>query len=99
MARWFYTIAWYLATPWLFVHLLWKSRRQPGYRVPIDYPSKLLVELFSQRIGTTSLTVGHRIVSADGAVLHADGHVVMVWIDRATGRPVALPELLLKALG
>ncbi len=70
-----------------------------NYRAPIDYPSKLLVELFAQRIGTTSLTVGHRIVSADGAVLHADGHVVMVWIDRATGRPVALPELLLKALG
>lgn len=32
MARWLYTIAWYLAMPWLFVHLLWKSRRQPGYR-------------------------------------------------------------------
>lgn len=32
MARWLYTIAWYLAMPLLFVHLLWKSRRQPGYR-------------------------------------------------------------------
>jgi 3-deoxy-D-manno-octulosonic-acid transferase len=32
MARWLYTIAWYLAMPWLFVHLLWRSRRQPGYR-------------------------------------------------------------------
>lgn len=32
MARWLYTIAWYLAMPWLLVHLLWKSRRQPGYR-------------------------------------------------------------------
>ncbi len=71
---------------------------QLNYRAPIDYPSSIVVELFAQRIGTTSLTVGHRIMSADGSVLHADGHVVMVWIDRATGRPIALPELVLKAL-
>lgn len=71
---------------------------QLSYRAPIDYPSSIHVALFTQRIGTTSLTVGHRIVSADGSVLHADGHVVMVWIDRATGRPIALPELVLKAL-
>ncbi len=32
MARWLYTIAWYLAMPCLLVHLLWRSRRQPGYR-------------------------------------------------------------------
>lgn len=71
---------------------------QLNYRAPIDYPSSIVVELFAQRIGTTSLTVGHRIRSVDGSVVHADGHVVMVWIDRATGRPIALPELVLKAL-
>lgn len=71
---------------------------QLNYRAPIDYPSSISIELFAQRIGNTSLTVGHRIRSTDGNVLHADGHVVMVWIDRATGRPVALPELVLKAL-
>ena len=71
---------------------------QLNYRAPIDYPSAIVVELFAQRIGNTSLTVGHRIRSAAGDVLHADGHVVMVWIDRATGRPIALPELVLKAL-
>ena len=26
--------------------------------------------------------------------LHADGYVVMVWIDRASGKPVPLPELV-----
>ncbi len=72
---------------------------QLNYRAPIDYPSSIIVELFAERIGTTSLTVGHRIASKDGKVLHADGNVVMVWIDRATGRPIALPELVLKALG
>jgi acyl-CoA thioester hydrolase len=72
---------------------------QLNYRAPIDYPSQIRVELLAERIGNTSLTVGHRVLSADGATLHADGHVVMVWIDRATGRPIALPELVLKALG
>lgn len=72
---------------------------QLNYRAPIDYPSSIIVELFVQRIGNTSLTVGHRICSHDGSVLHADGHVVMVWIDRTTSRPITLPEQVLKALG
>lgn len=71
---------------------------QLNYRAPIDYPSAIRVELFAERIGNKSLTVGHRILSADGTTLHADGHVVMVWIDRATGRPIALPALVLNAL-
>ncbi len=32
MARWLYTIAWYLATPLVLAYLLWRSRRQPEYR-------------------------------------------------------------------
>ena len=71
---------------------------QLNYRAPIDYPSSISVELFVERIGNTSLTVGHRLRSAGGSVLHADGHVVMVWVDRATGKPIALPEQVLKAL-
>jgi acyl-CoA thioester hydrolase len=63
-----------------------------NYRAPIEYPSAIAVELFASRIGTTSITLGHRIVSADGKMLHADGDVVMVWIDRASGKPVPLPE-------
>ena len=63
-----------------------------NYRAPIEYPSAIAVELFASRIGNTSITIGHRIVSADGSVLHADGDVVMVWIDRASGKPVPLPD-------
>ena len=63
-----------------------------NYRAPIEYPSEIAVELFASRIGNTSITIGHRIVSADGKVLHADGDVVMVWIDRASGKPVPLPD-------
>ena len=67
---------------------------QLNYRQPIPYPADVAVELFTERLGTSSVTVGHRIVSEDGATLYADGHVVMVWIDRASGRPTALPEVV-----
>jgi acyl-CoA thioester hydrolase len=70
---------------------------QLNYRQPIAYPSDLVVELFAERVGNTSVTLGHRIISADGAFLYADGHVVMVWIDRASGRPTPLPESVRRA--
>ena len=65
---------------------------QMNYRQPIPYPSSIVVELTADRVGSSSVTLGHRITSADGRVLHADGHVVMVWVLRASGRPTALPE-------
>jgi acyl-CoA thioester hydrolase len=65
---------------------------QMNYRQPIPYPSSIVVELTADRVGTSSVTLGHRITSADGRVLHADGHVVMVWVARASGRPTALPD-------
>jgi len=71
---------------------------QLNYRMPIPYPADVAVELFADRVGNTSVTVGHRIVSGDGATLYADGHVVMVWIDRAGGRPVPLPQAVRDAL-
>jgi acyl-CoA thioester hydrolase len=87
--RWFDTVG----EPWVTdetAPLL--AAVQMNYKVPIPYPSKIVVELLADRLGNSSVTIGHRIVSDDGATLHADGHVLMVWIDRATGRPVALPE-------
>ena len=71
---------------------------QMNYRRPIPYPARVAVELSCERLGNTSVTIGHRIVSADDpATPYADGHVVMVWIDRASGRPVPLPEAVRKA--
>ena len=67
---------------------------QLNYRQPIPYPADVAVELFTERLGNSSVTVGHRIVSDDGGTLYADGHVVMVWIDRASGRPTPLPDVV-----
>jgi acyl-CoA thioester hydrolase len=70
---------------------------QINYREPIPYPSSVVVELFAERVGNTSVTISHRIVSQDGTILYADGHVVMVWIDRASGRPTPLPDAVRRA--
>ena len=71
---------------------------QLNYRRPITWPSQVLVELFVERLGNTSLTVGHRIVDAeDVGVMYCDGHVVMVWIDRDSGAAAALPEAVREA--
>ena len=61
-----------------------------NFRRPIEYPASIAVELFTERLGNTSVTIGHRIIAADGTV-HCDGHVVAVWIDRRSGKPVPLP--------
>lgn len=72
---------------------------QLNYRLPVPYPSDVVVELFADRLGNSSATIGHRIASADGTTLYCDGHVVVVWIDRASGRPVPLPEAVRSAMG
>lgn len=67
-----------------------------NYRRPTPYPADVVVELFTDKLGTSSVTIGHVIASADGSVLYADGHVVVVWIDRRTGKPTPLPQAVRK---
>jgi acyl-CoA thioester hydrolase len=64
---------------------------QMNYRIPIPYPGQVFIELMTERVGNTSLTLSHRIVS-EGGSLYADGHSVLVWIEVASGRPVPLPD-------
>ena len=72
---------------------------QLNYRMPIPYPADVVVELHCQRLGNTSVTIGHRISCEDGATLYADGHVAMVWVERASGRPTPLPDAVRRAAG
>ena len=63
-----------------------------NYRQPIGWPETLRVQLLAERLGTKSVTLAHRIVSAgEPDRLYADGNTVLVWVDRA-GQSVALPE-------
>lgn len=63
------------------------------YRQPVHYPQSLVVELRATRIGTSSVTLGQRILTDHGEV-HAEGEVVLVWVDRSSGRPGPLPVTL-----
>ena len=70
-----------------------------NYRRPIGWPADIIVELFCERMGKSSLTIGHRIVDAEDADrLYSDGRVVMVWMDPATGKSVPLPDAIREAM-
>lgn len=66
-----------------------------NYRAQLVWPGGVIVELYCERIGHSSLTVSHRIIATDASQrLHADGQVTMVWIEPASGRATALPEAI-----
>jgi acyl-CoA thioester hydrolase len=70
-----------------------------NYRMPIEWPASLQVELYCRRLGNSSMTVGHRILNADDAArVYSDGHVVMVWMNPTSGRPVPLPQAIRDAV-
>ena len=62
-----------------------------NYKRPSEYPASIFVELFTTKLGTSSVTIGHRIVAGDGT-LHCDGHAVTVWVDRRSGKSRPLPD-------
>jgi acyl-CoA thioester hydrolase len=66
-----------------------------NYRRPIAWPASLHIELRCERLGNSSMTIAHRIVDAGNAErLYSDGHVVMVWMNPASGKPTPLPEAI-----
>lgn len=66
-----------------------------NYRRQLGWPTRVVVELATTRLGNSSVTIAHRIVAADdAAVVYADGDVVMVWVDPSSGRSVPLPEAI-----
>ncbi|HMB56060.1 MAG TPA: thioesterase family protein [Arenimonas sp.] len=68
-----------------------------NYRRPIGWPETLRVELFAERVGGKSVTLGHRILSAmQPELLYADGNTVLVWVNR-DGQSVTLPDAVRSA--
>lgn len=71
-----------------------------NFRRQLAWPAAIVVELAATRIGTSSLTIAHRIIGADEPeCVYADGEVVMVWVDPANGRSVPLPKAIRAACG
>lgn len=68
---------------------------QLNYRAQLGWPGKIVVELFCQRLGNSSLTISHRIVDVTNSeICYCDGNVVLVWIDPRSGKSVALPDAI-----
>jgi acyl-CoA thioester hydrolase len=68
-----------------------------NYRRPMGWPESIRVELFVERLGNKSVTIGHRIVSTTQSdLLYADGNAVMVWVGR-DGQTVPLPDAIRNA--
>ena len=68
---------------------------QVNFRRQLAWPGQIAVELATKRLGTSSVTIAHRIVADDDAdCVYADGEIVMVWIDPANGRSVPLPPAI-----
>ncbi len=65
---------------------------QVNFRDQIEWPAELLVDVTCEKLGNSSLTLAHRITSADGTKLYSDASVVMVWINPASGKSVPLPK-------
>ncbi|HET7333375.1 thioesterase family protein [Dyella sp.] len=66
-----------------------------NYRLPIEWPGEVHIQLYCARLGNSSMTVAHRIIdAADHNKLYCDGNVVMVWMDPASGKSVPLPQAL-----
>ena len=73
---------------------------QVNFRRQLEWPAQIVVELIAQRVGTSSVTIAHRVLAAsDASCLYADGEVVMVWVEPTTGRSVSLPAAIRSACG
>ena len=67
------------------------------YHVPISRAGTVHVQLWLERLGTTSLVYGFQVLSEDETVVHAEGRRVQVWLDPATLRSTPISSDLRKA--
>lgn len=82
--------------PWFDEHAMpVLAASQLNYRRPIAWPARLSIAIACERLGNSSITLAHRIVDADDpGQLYCDGHVVLVWMDPHSGKPVPLPQAI-----
>ncbi|GLU49892.1 acyl-CoA thioesterase [Nocardiopsis ansamitocini] len=62
------------------------------YHFPVTEPGKVGVHLWIERIGRSSYTYGFRVISLDGATVHAEGTRVQINLDPTTLTPATLSD-------
>ena len=71
---------------------------QCNYFKPVAFPDKVRAGLRVAHIGNSSVRYEVGIFRNDETQAAAQGHFVHVYVDRASSRPVALPDALRKVL-
>ncbi|HVV78585.1 MAG TPA: thioesterase family protein [Pseudolabrys sp.] len=71
---------------------------QCNYFKPVAYPDRITAALAVEHLGNSSVRYRLAVFSNDDDDAAAQGHFVHVYVDRATNRPVPLPDALRKAL-
>lgn len=70
-----------------------------NYHRPIPYPETLRVDLYAGAPRRASFTLYYDLLSATDTTIHyAEGQTVMVWVDRASGQSLPLPDYMRKVL-
>jgi acyl-CoA thioester hydrolase len=68
------------------------------YHAPLAYPTPIVAGLRVDRLGNRAVTYGLGIFAEGDDLAAAHGHVVHVFVDRASRKPVAIPPPLRDAL-
>ncbi|WP_424536375.1 acyl-CoA thioesterase [Sphaerisporangium viridialbum] len=68
------------------------------YHVPVNTVGEVAVHFWVERLGTTSVVYGFRVLSGDHTVVHAEGRRVQVKIDPATLRPSPIGSTVREAI-
>lgn len=69
------------------------------FKKPVVYPATVVVRVTAGEPGRRSLPLDCELtVEGDEGTVYAAGRTVLVWVDRATGRAVPLPDLVRQRL-
>lgn len=69
-----------------------------AFRAPLAFPETVSAGLRVDKLGNSSVTYGIGLFREGGEQAAATGHFVHVFVDRATRRPVPIPEPIRGAL-
>jgi acyl-CoA thioester hydrolase len=69
-----------------------------NYFKPVAFPDRLRAGLRVAKLGTSSVRYEVGIFRNDDDTASAQGHFVHVYVDRATSKPMPLPDALKRAL-
>ena len=68
------------------------------YRRPLTYPDTVRVGTRALKVGTTSLTLEHRVVGLASNVVAAEGMAVLVLYDYNKAEPCPIPDRIRRAI-